>query len=228
MRNNTCILLFSRTAASESKQKQLLVDDGANAQLHDVLYRRVVNTVSKSDLPVLKIDERQQVGNTFGERFYNAISYAFDQGFDSAIAVGSDCPSLRTVDIQYAHQELQFGRLCVGPSADGGVYLLAISKQFFNLSFKQLPWRTDVLAENLFDLLLGLNAQLTLLAKKLDVDNKTQLNTIAYFLKRQLGIAIPIFSHISLTQVPHLLRHHDRLHDNSLSRRGPPSYLKVA
>ena len=226
MKDNTCILLFSRSAASESKQKQLLNNNEANAQLHDVLYRRAVNTVSRANLPVLKINEHQQVGLTFGERFYNAISFAFRQGFENVIAVGSDCPSLRTVDITYAHQELLAGRSCLGPSVDGGVYLLALSKKFFDASFQNLPWRTDVLAEKLCDLLTSLGAQVTYLAKKLDVDCETQLNTIAYFLKRQLGLHIPFFLNVIPTYC--VFGCLDRLYDPSLSLRGPPAHLQAA
>ena len=225
---HTCILLFSRSAASESKRKQLLADDDANAQLHDVLYHRAVNTITKSGLPVLRIDEHQQVGTSFGEKFCNAISFAFNQGFENVIAVGSDCPSLRAIDIQYAHNELQAGRSCLGPSIDGGVYLLAISKEFFNSSFRLLPWKTSILSEKLSDLLLGLNAQLTFLSSKLDIDNKTQLNTIACFLKKQLGIHISLLSSLAQTEISPVLPLKDRLYELGLSLRGPPSFQLAA
>ena len=224
----TCILLFSRSAASESKRKQLTMDHSANAQLHDVLYNRVVNTISKSSLPVLRIDEHQQVGNTFGERFYNAIAIAFNCGFENVIAVGSDCPSLRLADIQYAQQELKAGRICLGPSVDGGVYLMSISKTLFTSSFKQLPWRTATLANKLCNLFTALGAQVSFLAKKQDVDNKTQLNTIAYFLIKQLGINTLLFRSDTQSQVEHVLPLIDRLYDERLSLRGPPSLSQAA
>ena len=198
-------------------------DSCANLQLHNVLYRRTVNTISNSNLPVLKIDEHQQIGSSFGERFYNAISTAFDQGYENIITVGSDCPSLRSADINFAHRELQAGRSCLGSTTDGGTYLIAISKRFFNLAFSELPWNTYKLAEKLGDLLSALGTQITYLAKKLDIDNKTQLNTIAFFLKRQLGINIPFPTSTGPSRVSPVLLLKDRLHIGGLSRRGPPS-----
>jgi glycosyltransferase A (GT-A) superfamily protein (DUF2064 family) len=65
-----------------------------------------------------------QPGATFGERFASAIRSAFARG-GPVIAVGADIPGLAARHIAQAADLARAGSVVVGPSPDGGFYLLA-------------------------------------------------------------------------------------------------------
>jgi uncharacterized protein len=65
-----------------------------------------------------------QPGATFGERFAGAIRSAFARG-GPVIAVGADIPGLAARHIALAADRARDGSVVVGPSPDGGFYLLA-------------------------------------------------------------------------------------------------------
>ncbi len=65
-----------------------------------------------------------QEGATFGERFAGAIRSAFARG-GPVVAVGADIPGLAARHIALAADRARAGSVVVGPSPDGGFYLLA-------------------------------------------------------------------------------------------------------
>jgi uncharacterized protein len=67
-----------------------------------------------------------QEGATFGERFAGAIRSAFARG-GPVVAVGADIPGLAARHIALAADRARDGAVVVGPSPDGGFYLLASS-----------------------------------------------------------------------------------------------------
>jgi len=228
MDSNTCILLFSRTSSSESKHKQLASLKKANRKIHQALYNRTLRTVHKAGLPLIKVNEHSQIGDSFGERFYNAISHAFQCGFDHVITVGGDCPSLQSQDILAAEQELRAGRQCLGPSKDGGVYLLGISKTYFHQKFSQLAWQTDLLfceLESYFDYY---NVVVVNLCLKLDVDTATHFNAISRVLSQQRDFSFlnDIITDVYVQQAYQLYSPLVIL--QTLQHRGPPMLKSVA
>jgi uncharacterized protein len=65
-----------------------------------------------------------QEGATFGERFAGAIRAAFARG-GPVVAVGADIPGLAARHMALAADRARDGSVVVGPSPDGGFYLLA-------------------------------------------------------------------------------------------------------
>ena len=228
MNTKTCILLFSRTSASESKHKQLASLEKTNYKIHQSFLNRTLRTVHKTGLPVIKVDERGQIGDSFGARFYNAIAHAFESGYEHVITVGADCPSLYTQDILHAEKELLAGRQCLGPSKDGGVYLLGISKVFFHQDFLQLTWQTDQLFQDLLFYFDKHQVSVVNLSEKLDVDNATQFNVISHLLSQQVDFAFlnDIFSVVQARQIVFLFN--PLLLLETLQHRGPPMLFSAA
>ena len=95
-------------------------------------------------MPVFTISEQLQRGDSFGERLHNAFQDIFDKGFTNVIAVGNDCLTLTENHIQQAIDALETDPSVLGPSSDGGVYLLGFQKEHFNtFGLKNIAWQTN-------------------------------------------------------------------------------------
>lgn len=74
-----------------------------------------------------------QRGEDLGRRMAYAFRDAFDLGYTSCILMGSDIPEVRTADIQDAFGKLEQRDVVVGPSADGGYWLIGMHKLHYCL-----------------------------------------------------------------------------------------------
>jgi glycosyltransferase A (GT-A) superfamily protein (DUF2064 family) len=62
----------------------------------------------------------------------------------NAVIIGSDCPTLTTEIMERAFAQLEIHDFVVGPSTDGGYYLLGFGKNTaHNLVFDNMEWSTD-------------------------------------------------------------------------------------
>lgn len=113
--------------------------------------------------------KRQQFGNDLGERMSNAFKELFDQGFTQVLIIGSDCYQLQTEILQEAIHFLAIKEVLLGPTFDGGYYLLG-SNRFIPELFTNKTWSTDqVMFQTLQDL-HQLELSCHLLPKLHDVD----------------------------------------------------------
>ena len=99
--------------------------------------------ISENDLWIDDIfEKRLQFGNDLGQRMMNAFELLFSEGYDSVCIIGSDCISLAKRDIEAAFSILSKHDLVIGPSTDGGYYLLGMNK-LHRLFFEDKIWSTD-------------------------------------------------------------------------------------
>lgn len=146
--HNTAVLIFANSSKEELRFKPFAKD----GELFDSLTEKVIKKVEKSNLTYFHISEKQQQGRTFGEKFSNAVQHIFDLGFDKVITVGNDTPHLQTQHIKTAAESLIEGNTVVGPSQDGGFYLMGIQKAHFNKDrFAILPWQKSHLLKSLLE-----------------------------------------------------------------------------
>ena len=118
--------------------------------LFDVLNNNILKTVQKSGLPYFLYTEKEQNGHSFGSRFVNAIQEVFDKGFTNIITVGNDTPQLKTSHLNTAATQLEAHKFVIGPSTDGGFYLMGLEKsQFDATAFLELPWQSSRLCSSL-------------------------------------------------------------------------------
>jgi len=83
-----------------------------------------------------------------GRRMLRAFEDAFAQGYRKVALVGTDCPALTADHLCHAFDMLQKGDLALGPSADGGYWLIALRK-WADL-FTHVAWSTEtVLSQTL-------------------------------------------------------------------------------
>lgn len=151
-KNDTAILIFSLSARREAERKFLYGNDKKHAtnEFFDILIGRTRELAAASGVDTFFIDEGKQRGVTFGERYANAFQQLFDQGYAKVVSIGNDTPDLTAENLQRAIEEIQRKDLVVGPSADGGVYLLGLSRSLYDRrEFLALPWLQDSLCDAL-------------------------------------------------------------------------------
>ncbi len=182
----TAILVFANSPEEEIRRKSLL-----NAEyLLEEFTSRTITTVKRTGITYFLYSEEQQVGVNFGERFVNAIQEIFQRGFQYIITLGNDTPQLRTGHILMALEQLYAGSTVLGPSVDGGFYLMGLSKANFNAQeFIELPWQTPSLRSTVIQKMSLNNVNVYCLETFVDIDS---IEDIKLFLKRVKNIPFGI------------------------------------
>ena len=123
-----------------------------------------------------------QVGASLGERLIAAARWACDQGYSKFLFVGSDSPTLPIQYVERALDLLESRDVIIGPSVDGGYYLIGFSKHGASLSipniFEGITWSTEVVFQQTLEKIQVVNARLGLLPPWYDVDTPTGLQLL--------------------------------------------------
>ena len=86
-----------------------------------------------------------QIGEDLGKRMSGAFTRCFSEGFRTVVIIGSDSPDLPRQIIGEAFQALERGGAVIGPSFDGGYYLIGFSRESFSSgAFDRVTWGTDI------------------------------------------------------------------------------------
>jgi rSAM/selenodomain-associated transferase 1 len=85
------------------------------------------------------IDQR---GDDLGARMANAADEMFRRGYQRVLLVGTDLPDLPESVYQDALTLMATHDVILGPSSDGGYYLIGLSRPAPDL-FRDIPWSTD-------------------------------------------------------------------------------------
>lgn len=97
-------------------------------------------------------DKFLQSGSDRGERLHNAFSHSFSRGYKKVVIVCSDCFEITRSHIVDAFESLQDSDTVLGPSTDGGYYLLGMRK-FLPLLFINKGWNGEnVFLDTMLDL----------------------------------------------------------------------------
>lgn len=88
----------------------------------------------------------RQRGDSLGIRMFNAFNDAYSLGFKKCILIGSDIPSVSAGLLNRAFKALEEADVVIGPSADGGYYLIGnnpVSNS--DMYYRDIIWsRADV------------------------------------------------------------------------------------
>lgn len=142
---HTAILIFSRTAREEASAKQFgrHLTAAQNLRVAQLLIRRTQRMARRTGLRVFTVSGAQQRGNTFGQRFTNAIGAIFSKGYERVITIGTDCPGLNPQILLDAAQQLAQDKIVSGADHQGGIYFLGLSRSHFHPGLlSELPWQT--------------------------------------------------------------------------------------
>lgn len=111
--------------------------------------------------------KKLQYGTDLGSRMENAFTELFNLDYEKVIIIGSDLLDLNQHLIDKAFDQLNSNDVVIGPSKDGGYYLLGLKMIHQNI-FKNKPWGTEsVLKGTLNDLQ---NSKVELLEELIDID----------------------------------------------------------
>ncbi|WP_298900499.1 DUF2064 domain-containing protein [uncultured Psychroserpens sp.] len=175
MNTKTAILIFANTAEFEAVKKPFQ----SSETLFDALNAQTLKIVQRSGLPYFHSSEKNQVGSTFGERFTNAIESVYKKGFDAVITIGNDTPYLQTNHIFQAVHALEQNDIVLGPSKDGGFYLMGLKQSHYNTeTFLKLPWQTSRLHRSISRLVLLQDIQLSYLEALSDIDTVSDIKAV--------------------------------------------------
>ena len=120
-----------------------------------------------------------QQGESLGERMSHAFQHLFANGFQNIILIGSDLPPLPLTLFRqaYALLEKSAADVVLGPSADGGYYLLGMNRMNKTI-FEGIQWSgNDVLGQTLRKL-ADLGVKHELLSAGYDIDTAADLGRL--------------------------------------------------
>nr|WP_319493230.1 TIGR04282 family arsenosugar biosynthesis glycosyltransferase [uncultured Desulfobacter sp.] len=144
------------------------------------------------------LDLFPQKGDTLGDKMENALADTFAAGYERAVLIGSDLPDLPSGIIDSAFSGLEERSAAIGPSLDGGYYLIGFTAAGFTPRiFHGIPWSTN----QVFDLTLNrfkdyqvshctlpvwqdIDTREDLSFLTLDPSGKTAVHTTDYLLKQ--------------------------------------------
>jgi rSAM/selenodomain-associated transferase 1 len=85
-----------------------------------------------------------QSGADLGRRMTNAMASAFDRGAERVVLVGTDVPLIRNGHLEQAFECLSRKDVVLGPSLDGGYWLIGMNRQRFTPGiFDNIDWGTS-------------------------------------------------------------------------------------
>jgi len=162
----------------------------AAAMLHDV-WSVVLN--STGAMPVLAAAERGkfglevaedriwlQQGTDLGSRIECILQRALGMA-PAAIALGADTPLLTSRDLADAMEQLELGNAVLGPSDDGGFYLLGL-RSFRTGVLAGIPWSCGRTCETTEDRLSSSGMTVARVRRGFDIDTMADIEK----LRRQL------------------------------------------
>lgn len=120
-----------------------------------------------------------QCGDGLGARMKNAFAETFAAGYRRVLIVGTDHPTLPAVFVEQGFAALKGEQsVCLGPSADGGYYLLGLRRPFPSL-FEEMTYSHARVFEETLARAARAGAVPTVLPEWYDVDTPADLRRLA-------------------------------------------------
>jgi uncharacterized protein len=127
------------------------------------------------DITPSYISNYPQVGDTLGLRMLNSIDKLLCEGYKNVVLIGSDIPQLKAEDIKRAFELLDSNDVVLGPTFDGGYYLIGMKKIHSQLFSDSLKWGYKSVFEGTVDIANKSNLKVGLAAKYRDIDTEEDL-----------------------------------------------------
>lgn len=117
-----------------------------------------------------------QQGADLGERMKNSFCHAFEQGIEKVVLLGSDLPDLPSHCVQEAFERLDTHDSVIGPSHDGGYYLIGFRQDaFLPEAFQGIQWSQSSVYQQTIHTLKTHAQTFFILPAWNDIDNLTEL-----------------------------------------------------
>ena len=173
--------------AEETIRFWILPEMNATSSEQDGVYRSPIYT-SSQDSPQ-EIDFRYQGDGNLGQKIEHSFASGFTEGFQSIAVIGTDCPACgaRWINAAFSRLESNPSRDgIIGPSLDGGYYLLALKSHTPEL-FQEIPWSSKHVLNSTLNAAQKNNLSFIQLPPLTDIDH---LDDWKNLLESPLGAAI--------------------------------------
>jgi len=151
----------------------------------EVNYQELVTTLMPEYATTMRYFAQE--GATFDARLLHAFQWAQAQGFAYTILIGSDSPQISQECIMTARKALDEIDVVLGPSDDGGYYLLAM--RVAHDVFSGIPMSTNVVAQMTLEAAQRQGLTVRLLDSLFDVDELPDLVRLAQMLTQDPTLA---------------------------------------
>ena len=115
-----------------------------------------------------------QSGADLGQRMARAFEQVLRAGAERAALVGSDVPWVSRLHVRQALRALDAHDLVLGPTSDGGYYLLALARPLPEL-FEGMPWSTPEVLGMTLERAAAAGLRVLLLEELEDIDTLADL-----------------------------------------------------
>jgi rSAM/selenodomain-associated transferase 1 len=115
-----------------------------------------------------------QEGADLGEKMKNAFRFLFNKGYKKIVITGTDCPDIEADILLKAFAELSSGNAAIGPSTDGGYYLLGMDS-FYPFLFDDIKWSSDTVFQETIKRLKENRIDYSFLPVLIDIDTEEDL-----------------------------------------------------
>jgi rSAM/selenodomain-associated transferase 1 len=143
------------------------------------VYTPVGSEAAYSDILPRDFELLPQRGDSFGERLAFAAADLFRCGFGAVCLIDSDSPTVSAEIYAKAIQLLLMpnDRLVLGPSDDGGYYLIGLKRNHAEI-FERIDWSTDRVLEQTKQRVREMNLEVCSLPAAYDVDDAETLKRL--------------------------------------------------
>jgi len=151
---------------------------------------RIVAYAAKGKIPAYfkkiapSFDFYKQRGRNFGRRIHDVFRFASKNKDAKIVIIGSDSPALPPRYIKQAFNKLTRSDLVLGPTHDGGYYLIGLKKPCSGL-FRGVKWSTCKTMENTITNARRLNKKVSLLPESYDVDEPESFSYLERDLRKR-------------------------------------------
>ncbi len=143
-----------------------------------------------------------QVGHDLGVRMQKAFEEMFQKDYESCVLIGCDFPDLPAAVLHRAFEKLKSAEAVIGPTRDGGYYLMGFQRSRFCKSvFHNIEWSTDTVFEKTMAIFKRENVRVAMVRQWWDVDEPKDLKD--FFERNKTGN----FRH---SRTMKFLLHHER------------------
>jgi len=124
----------------------------------------------------------KQTGKDLGERMYQIFWWILHHKVHHVIIIGTDIPTLPTENLQMAFKQLSYYDVVLGPSLDGGYYLIGLKKPHQEI-FINIDWGSNQVLNQTVCKINKMHLKAAFIPRWYDVDDQDGLNRLIKDLK---------------------------------------------
>jgi uncharacterized protein len=125
-------------------------------------------------------DYQPQGEGDLGDRMTGAFKFAFGQGYDRVVIIGTDCPGIDADLVRDGWHRLRQKDLVFGVASDGGYYLVGMRRLIPEI-FQDIPWSSELVLSKTLTIVDRLDFTYDLLKTLSDIDRPEDLEGLCAF-----------------------------------------------